>query len=219
MKKKAIVSLTNEKFKSISNLTFPLIKQYAWECDADFIPVESNGPVHNFMIKFDAYKEFHNYEQCLYIDADCVIKKNIPNIFENKKLNKFYAIDEYQYIKCENFYLDQNFQEIINNQKIETDLPKYSISAGVILVGKPNYDLFELPETIMNFRLFEQSLITIRSHVKNVFEPLDIKWNCVNWMGDLYQKNHESAYILHLNFMGEDKLDQINKCMKKFNLF
>lgn len=84
--KKLVVTRADNNIREITGLTFPIIKRFCREWDADFMaldhvpPILSDDKRPHFRITKVA-ELLNNYDRVLNLDSDLVINKNCPNIF------------------------------------------------------------------------------------------------------------------------------------------
>lgn len=85
--KTAVVTRSDENIKSISDLTHPFLKKYAFECGADFIILDqepiiwvNNNRPHYRILK--CQNLLNTYQRLLLLDTDMLILPNCPNIFK-----------------------------------------------------------------------------------------------------------------------------------------
>lgn len=97
--KRAVVTRADSFINAYSKYTLPVIQSYAEKCDADFIILTSGEPFltddkkpHYRLLK--TWDLFESYERILLIDADILIRKDTPNIFDIIDSNDIAAIYE-----------------------------------------------------------------------------------------------------------------------------
>jgi len=85
--KLALVTRADDNIKEMTDITFPPIKNYANKIGADFIILSENPPFltaddkpHYRILK--VYDILNEYDRVLCLDADMLINKNCPNIFD-----------------------------------------------------------------------------------------------------------------------------------------
>ena len=82
-----ITTRADNNINKISDLTIPLIKQYAIKYNADFYIISSRPPIltdddsWHFRV-MELFKLLNNYDRILLLDCDLIIKKDCPNLFE-----------------------------------------------------------------------------------------------------------------------------------------
>lgn len=83
----AITTRADENIKSMTDLTFPIIKNFCKKWNSDFIVLDQNPIVlsddnlpHFRIMKL--YDLLNQYDRIISLDSDIVINKNCPNLFK-----------------------------------------------------------------------------------------------------------------------------------------
>lgn len=82
MERRLIATRCDENNKSISDMTHPILKQYAEKCGADFLVISDCKDLHMHYRILQFYDLFEKYDKILSVDSDVIITKRCPNIFE-----------------------------------------------------------------------------------------------------------------------------------------
>jgi lipopolysaccharide biosynthesis glycosyltransferase len=97
--KYVLVTRADANIKEMTNITLPPMKEYAKRIGADFIQLDHQPPVltddnktHYRIIKVRDILE--EYDRVLCLDADMLVNKNIPNIFDVVPEDKIGSIYE-----------------------------------------------------------------------------------------------------------------------------
>jgi hypothetical protein len=85
--KLAIVTRADENIRAITDVSFPLIKRFAKEWDADFIVLDGESPCNVGNGKYhyrimEMANLLKKYERVAHIDADVIMAPTCPNLFE-----------------------------------------------------------------------------------------------------------------------------------------
>jgi len=191
--KNAIITLSiGEEFRSIAEITHPLIKQYADSCSADFIVINeqktSTGARPHFE-KFQIAKYFDVYDRIAYIDTDIIILPKSPNLFLEVPSNKFGA--------CIVSKIDGRFAKeisLINQELGQIDWHHDYFNSGVMVISASHREIFNPP----NDELIKWSSGDFRKHTKALFDQTLINYQ-LNRLGfELYdigfRYNHTPAW-------------------------
>src|SRR5579872_7340493 len=84
--KKLVVSRADDNIKEMTNLTFPIIKQFCKKWNADFLVLDHIPPVisddNRPHFRINKISELLNdYDRILNLDSDLLINKNCPDLF------------------------------------------------------------------------------------------------------------------------------------------
>lgn len=87
MMKYGVTVRADDNVKTTVDLTFPIIKEFCKKWNADFILLDKEPPVwtddHQPHYRvMELYKLFDKYDRLMSLDADIIINKTCPNIFE-----------------------------------------------------------------------------------------------------------------------------------------
>lgn len=82
MEKRLIATRCDDNNKSISDMTHPILKDYADRCCADFLVISDCKNLHMHYRILQFYDLFETYDRILSVDSDIIVTKKCPNIFE-----------------------------------------------------------------------------------------------------------------------------------------
>lgn len=205
----AVVTVTiGKNYEHIASMTHSSIKAYANKIGAEFIVLDkiklSNVSPH--YEKFMIYFLLNTYKRIIFIDTDCIIRNDCPNLFEIVPEHMIGLVNEGRY---------QDFSQQIEETCVQYggDHSKYDLTryynTGVMIVSRAHKELFVKPEkeTIWNF--YEQSYLNLKIQQMElrVFD-LDYKFNRVNIMDKFYGEDRIISYIIHYAGVLQN-LDQI----------
>lgn len=98
-KKYLVVTRADDNIKQMTDITLPIMREYAEKCGADFKIISEPAPFmtddnkpHYRIIKVRDFLE--EYDRVLLLDADMIINKDCPNIFEVVPEDKIGSIYE-----------------------------------------------------------------------------------------------------------------------------
>lgn len=83
----AIATRADSNVNSMTNYTFPIIKAFCKKWEADFIVLDMKSYIlsddnHDHFRIFEIKNLFNEYDRVISLDADIVITKNCPNLFD-----------------------------------------------------------------------------------------------------------------------------------------
>jgi lipopolysaccharide biosynthesis glycosyltransferase len=85
MEKRLVVTRADNRVKKITELTHPVLRNYAKKCNADFNvttgPSDEPHPKYHYR-SHKIYPMFDDYDRILHIDSDILVKDNCPNLFD-----------------------------------------------------------------------------------------------------------------------------------------
>lgn len=185
----------------ISKVTWPRMQAYADRCGADFIGLDNQTEDWWGLEKFRTEHFAKQYEETLFLDADCVINNDIPVVFENC-LEDICIYDEMaRYATRE--WISKERALVSARSKVSIRDTAVSFNSGVVLSRKSASGIWSRPITdIGTTHCAEQ--IWVGKNIDNASKNgvsvgfLDAKWNWQWWFKD-FTEGLEKAYIVHFS--------------------
>jgi lipopolysaccharide biosynthesis glycosyltransferase len=144
MSKFAIVTRSDNKIKWMTDITHPIFKKYAKQCNADFVNISQAAPFktddgHDHYRILYIPQLFEKYDRILHFDSDIILNKNISNLFDIVPENKIGIIYEDKGSRK-----PQRRQLIEHIQKLWGDVHwrKNYTNAGCFIFSKQHKDIF-----------------------------------------------------------------------------
>lgn len=140
-----VATRADEKIRNMSDLTFPLIEEFAKRCNANFMVLSKDADCNDRLGKihyriFEFFNLLKSYDRILHLDCDVVINKDCPNIFDIVPYDEIGTIFEDKGKRQENRRL-----RIANIQATwgEVGWRKNYINTGVFLVSRSHAEIFK----------------------------------------------------------------------------
>lgn len=202
MTKKLIATRADDKIKEMTDITIPIMKKYAEACDADFIVLdepplfmtEDNRP-HYRILKIREYLEV--YDRVLNLDADMIINKNCPNIFDVVPDDKIGSIYEDVGTRAEH---RRGLIKNIQNKWGDVGWKSGYTNAGTFLVSKMHKDIF-LPNDnkyYLGWGSVDVHLSYMIHKLKFEVYELPYKWNHMTMFSEpWHNKDRFDSHIIH----------------------
>lgn len=206
--KTAIVTRADENVKSITDLTFPLIKNYASKTNSKFIilshepPVMSGDKRPHYRIT-EVRNILNDFDRVLNLDCDMLINPNCPNIFDIVPEDMIGSIYEDKGSRA----ADRK-SRILNIQKHWGDVNWSTgyTNAGTFLVSKMHKDIF-LPHNGEYWLEWGSADLHLSYNIHKlgfkIFE-LEYKWNHMTMFSEPWNNfaNRFEANIIHYAGVG-----------------
>jgi len=201
--KRLICSRCDDNIKEMTDISLPLIKDYANKCNADFMVFDhisdcndSYGKWHYRIMKMG--KMLQEYDRVLHLDSDIIINKNCPDIFEHVPKDKIASVFE-----------DKGTRTLDRRKRMEKIQKRYGsvqwhngyINTGVFLVSKRHSIIFDTiqGDYWTDFGYDDVHLgYNIHRTTEKVFE-LDYKFNHMSMFSEPWNQsaNRFDSYIIH----------------------
>lgn len=225
--KNLIVTRADSNIKEITDITLPLMEKYAEKCNADFKIISEPPPFltgdnkpHYRILKVRDYLE--EYDRALCLDADMIINKNTPNLFELVPEDKIGSIFEDKGSR------QQKRRQIINKVQNEWGYVGWSegyTNGGVFLLSKQHKDIF-LPHEGKYYLDWGSADVHMsymaRKFRFEIFE-LSYRWNHMTPFSESWNdfSNRFDSYVIHYAGVGvfetgvKNRTEQIKKDYEK----
>lgn len=209
---KAIVTVaTGREFRNLLEITEPLIKSYAARCDADYIALTNATKPWWGLEKFRTRHFVEQYEEVLFVDADCIIKPNAPSLFSQDCDAILH--DDAPYLETLE-WLKSERKQVCEAIKIKYDDSDICLNSGVVYTRKSALDIWaEPPENIPTSHCAEQ-IVVEQQAISHGYGKLDSRFNWQFYFKDFYA-GLKDAYIVHLATC-KTKLDTAKSIIKDF---
>lgn len=223
--KKLLVTRADDNIKEMTDITHPVLKEYAKKCDADFRIISENKGIHPHYRILQIYDLFEKYQRILCIDSDTLILKACPDIFKLVPVHMVASIYEDRGSRKED-----RRNRILKIQRERGDIGWKDgyINSGVILFSSMHRDLFNIPENELYLDLGYDDVLLKYRMVQMGYELYELPCN-FNFMSMFteppFNMQKSDAYILH--YAGRafhpqiDRTEQIRQdylVLKKYNL-
>lgn len=202
--KYALVTRSDDNIKEMSDLTHPILKEYAARCKADFIIFDHETPVrihddrpHYRILKAQQLLDT-TYDRILFLDTDMVITKNCPNIFETVPYNKIGSI-----------YEDKGSRQHARRRKMsgiqsawqDVGWRKNYTNAGTFIVSKCHKGMFDSYKGKYWTKWGSVDLhLSFMAHLRNYnFHELDYRWNHMSMFSQEWNGSPDrfNSFIIH----------------------
>ena len=204
-RQRAIVTVANgPEFVEVLKLTRPAMQAYADRVNADLIDLDNDTEDWGPMEKFRTWHFAKQYDEVLFVDADCLIKPNAPNIFE-QYTETICAHDDWSRLyKTE--WLERERKTVGDKTGIDIQNTSQCLNSGVVLSRKAACDIWIRPALdIGTTHCAEQ--IWLEHQIDNAVSSgatlgkLDARFNWQWWFGThdegAFEAGLDDAWIVH----------------------
>lgn len=215
---RAIITVANgPEHVEILKLTRPHMQAYADRVDSDFIDLDNDTEIWGPMEKFRVWHFAQQYDEVLFVDADCVIQPDAPNIFE-EYTEDICVHDDWGRLRDKDWLMSEiNLVSLRSGVDISNN--SRCLNSGVILSRRNACDIWRRPTVDIGTTHFaeqiwlgEQIEQSVRSGAS--LGILDAKWNWQWWYGkyspEVFDAGLDDAYIIHFSNT-PNKAEQIKK--------
>jgi lipopolysaccharide biosynthesis glycosyltransferase len=220
--KLALVTRADDNIKEMTDITFPLIKEYANKINSDFIILSETPPFltadnkpHYRILK--VYNILSEYDRVLCLDADMLINKNCPNIFDVVSENVIGSIYEDKGSRR-----DDRHQKIRDVQKAwgSVGWTEGYTNAGTFVLSSIHRNIF-LPHNNQYWLEWGSADVHISYNIHKYgfkVQELEYKWNHMTMFSESWlNANRFKSYIIHYAGHGifdnniHSRIEQIKK--------
>lgn len=182
----------------IAKATWPIMQEYANRIGADFIGLDNQTEDWWGLEKFRAGHFASQYEETLFVDADCVITDLAPDVFEQNS-QPVCIHDDWGYLPSAKWISDE--RKVVSQRsglRIVDSLA--CLNSGVVLTRKSAASVWNRPEcNIGTTHCAEQIYVEHQIGIygkSGEIGMLDSRWNWQWWFKD-FADGLEKAYIVH----------------------
>ena len=144
-----------KSFTELLELTRPRMESYATRCNADFIALTNQQFDQWQREKFRTFELAKQYEQTLFLDADCIIRNTCPNLFELYRDSDVAMHDDlpYQVAPIDPGWIKPDHDHTMQSQHISPAWNGKLWNSGVVLSSKRAASIWKppthrLPDTV-----------------------------------------------------------------------
>lgn len=202
---RAIVTVANgPEHVEMLKLTIPFMRTYADKCNADLIDLDNDTESWGFMEKFRAYHFANQYREVLFLDVDCVVKPNAPNIFE-EFTEDICICDDYERLRKQEWITEERKLVAARSNTDIQDLPQ-CLNSGVVLSRRNACDIWKRPEVDIGTTHWAEQIWLEHQIVNSVtngstFRSISHQWNWQWWFSAQDNGSFEAgladAWIVH----------------------
>jgi len=201
--KNVIITRADNGIREITDITFPLIKKYAKEVEADFIVLDHKPPFltsdnkpHYRILKVREILE--DYDRALLLDCDMLININVPNIFKEVPEDTIGSIYEDKGSRK-----GDRLNKIKGVQQVWGDVgwKQGYTNAGTFIMSKQHRDIFN-PHKGKYWLDWGSADIHMSYNIHKFgfkFKELPFKWNHMTMFSEPWNNNANRflSYIIH----------------------
>lgn len=201
-----ITTRADSRINEMTDLTHPLMRNYADKCDADFEVIsESIEGLHPHWRIFKAQEKFSKYDRILIIDSDAIVMPNTPNLFGMVPYPSIGTV-----LEDKGSRKDNRRERVLKLQKKLGDVgwSEGYVNTGVFMMSKChaemlNYRVEDLPDGDENG--YDDCYLSYQ--IKKLGYPiheLDWKFNTMSMWLEPWNGSHSrwEGYIIHAAGMG-----------------
>lgn len=144
-RQRAIVTVANgTEFVEILKLTRHAMQVYADRVGADLIDLDNDTEDWGPLEKFRTFHFSTQYQQTLFIDADCVITDRCPDLFEMYGHADIVAHDDWSFL-YKTDWLERERNTVAQRSGLAIEHAAQCINSGVVLVNQSAADIWDRP--------------------------------------------------------------------------
>lgn len=200
MEKRLIVTRADERVSELTELTHPILKNYAKKCNADFMILSGNEtpPMHHYRIlKF--YDLLDKYDRVMHLDSDIIIRDDCPNLFEVVPVDKIGSLLEDKGSRKDHRRM---LIKAVQDDREDVGWTEGYINTGVFIVSKCHKEIFSNVDVNNLWMDFGQDDVELGYQIHKLgFEIYELPFQ-LNHMSMFSEKWHNKAsrfdsYIIH----------------------
>ena len=199
---------TGRKFRELLEVTRPSLQAYAEKCNADFIELTNETELWWGFEKCRARHFVEQYDETLFVDADCVVNPAAPSIFGRSESLAMH--NDYQFLHSTDWLRNERISiaEALGTKFEQRDV---GLNSGVVYARREAAAVWTRPpDNIPQSQTSEQTFVE-QSAFRLGYSDLDDRWNWQFYFRDFWAKAPD-AWIVH--FAGErEKIHHARKML------
>lgn len=202
---RAIVTVANgTRFVEMLRLTRPLMQAYADRVNADLIDLDNDTESWGPMEKFRTWHFAQQYDEVLFVDADCVIKPECPDLF-SMYTQSIVAHDDWSRL-YKTDWLERERATVASKAGISIEHTAQCLNSGVVLSRRSSADIWKRPEADIGTshcaeQIWLEHCIDKRVEEGATLGRLDVRANWQWWFSTHDEGSFEAglkdAWIVH----------------------
>ena len=191
-----------KRYGKIGKVTLPTIESYAKKIGANYLCISDNESenISPHFTKFQVNKLLEDYDRIIYIDADCIVRDDTPNLFDIVPEEKLGIFNEAPYTQGRPESLAQAAQayDIEITKEVAKKYNGEYYNTGIMVISKIHQDLFIKPKTQELIPFYEQSLLNARIVADQIkVKELSYKFNRMTCLDPVSGEDRHASYIIH----------------------
>jgi hypothetical protein len=182
-----------DECQAISQLTKPFMQAYADRCDADLICLTNRLRDWWGLEKFRTYYFASQYEECLFLDADVVVKPDAPSIFDRKSS---VAIHDEASFHTSLEWLEKERSSVRLASGVNVADSSQCFNSGVVYVRRQAANVWLPPEVAIGSSHCAEQIWVQHQAAKHDVELLDFRWNWCGFFGK-FETGIDDAWLVH----------------------
>lgn len=219
MKKAILTIVSGEKYEKIWEKTQPFFVDYAEKCDAELIVLkgyEGMSLPSPHWLKFSIHELLKkDFDRIAFIDADILIRKDSPNIFDVVPEDQFGIFNEGAYTP--RHICIYEVMKVYNVQGFRYDGQTY-YNTGVMVCSRKHRHIFNVIEEVKPLRnhFGEQTFLNMKIMLSGcqVF-PLNYKLNRMSIMDRITGISRLDSYFIHYAGDGDKLFEKLERDIVK----
>lgn len=174
---------------------------------------------HDCFFKFAVNQATAKYDQSLYLDGDCVVTRDCPNIFDFVPVGKYGFVDELTYMRPAHVNVIKYWFQCVGGHNTW-----WSLNGGVLVLPRTSEKFYSYkPELDFQYANDQHMLsISIRPHAEE-YLLLDSRFNHSYMHHTDFYAGLPNAWIVHLAGMGgyqtpAERDAKLVRCIENFGV-
>ncbi len=217
MKRAVLNIVAGDKGRAEHAITRENHRSYADRCGAEYVVIQrEHAPKYSPAIKYLANKVTPDYDQTLFLDLDCIVTPQCPNIFDEVPLGYWGVIDENglaRFHELENDQTQRHANALCDALHLPYVYLTRHINSGVMVMPPNSADYYFPPKYPVpsNYWAVEQLYLSINLQLHDApLKELDRRFNWC-WCHKRFEEDMHRAFIIHWGGK-HDRLENLNAC-------
>jgi hypothetical protein len=175
-------------------VTKPLMQEYADRCDADLIDLDNETEEWWGLEKFRTWHFAKQYEECLFLDADVIVRPGCPSLFGRESLVAMH--DDFGFLDRSD-WLAQEREMVSQRSGMPIPSATTCFNSGVVYTRREAADTWLPPTVDIGQSHCAEQLVVESQAMRFNPEKLESKFNW-QWYFKDFSKGIKNSWMIHL---------------------
>lgn len=144
-KNRLVISVaTGPSYNDLLKLTKPSMQAYAERCNADLVCLTNQRFDQWQREKFRVYEFAQQYDETLFVDADCLVRTTTIDLFDDCKGHDVGMHDDLDRLPKTWVFMDE-YSSVMKSQGLEATEPKSIWNSGIVYCTRDSSDIWKPP--------------------------------------------------------------------------
>jgi len=192
----ALVTISiGKEYQALAEVTHPTLKRYARKIGAEFVCISEQkvSQTTPHWEKFQLFDLFNKYERIVYIDTDCIVRPDCPDLLKIISKDCLGMFNE-------GAFTDRSYAMTLARDEYGIRIDGWDgcyYNSGVIVASRQHKFLFKKPEKEVP-HFYEQTYLNVAIHQNRIkMDKLNYRFNRMTCLDNPTGEERHASFIVH----------------------